>query len=85
MQALERGLNIHFIDGSSLTVAFPIQSEDKYQRKMMGDEFIKKRVLIIEAEGALHFVPFENIKYMSLFPVPEGAGAGAIQGAKFSG
>ena len=84
-KALERGLNIHFIDGSSVSVEFPTQTEDQYRRKMLLDECLKKRVLIIEGEGTLHLVPFENIKYMSVFPAPEGLGAGVIKGGKFSG
>ena len=85
MKPLERGLNIFFIDGTSLKVAFPTQTEDHYKRKLLIDEFISKRVLSIEAEGAVHFIPFENIKYMSVFPAPEGSITGVIQGAKLSG
>lgn len=80
----ERKLNIHFIDGTSLKLAFPPQAEDQYKRKLITEEFIKKRVLILEADGGMHFIPFENIKYISIFPVPDGSTAGTIQGATFT-
>lgn len=80
----ERKLNIHFIDGTSLKLSFPAQSDDQYKRKLITEEFLKKRVLVLEADGGMHFIPFDNIKYMSLFPVPEGAAAGAIHGATFT-
>ena len=46
----ERGLSIHFIDGTCLKVSFPLQ-EDNYKRKLMVEEVLKNRVLLIEAEG----------------------------------
>lgn len=84
MNVLDRGLSIFFIDGSSFKVAFPQQTDDPYKRKQMVDEFVAKRVITIEAEGAVHFVPFENIKYMSIYPAPEGPLPGVIQGASLT-
>ena len=37
----------------------------------MLEAVLKQRMLMIEADGCLHFVPFENIKYMSVFPAPD--------------
>jgi hypothetical protein len=82
MEALERGLNIFFIDGSSLKVAFPQQTDDPDKRKMLVEEIIAKRVLTIEAEGAMHLIPFDNVKYMSVYPAPKDPLPGTIQGAK---
>lgn len=67
-KALERGIRIHFIDGTGLKVSFPLQ-EDKYKRALMIEEVLKKRVLLVEAEGVIHCIPFENIKFMSIYPV----------------
>ncbi len=36
----------------------------------MLEAVLKQRMLVIEADGCLHFVPFENVKYMSVFPAP---------------
>jgi hypothetical protein len=50
----------------------------------MVDEIVKKRMLMVEADGGIHFVPLENIKYMSVYPAAEHADAGIIKGAHFS-
>jgi hypothetical protein len=80
----ERGLTIQFINGTSLRVAFPVQTEDKYKRKLMVEEMLKRRVLIVQADEAIHCIPFENIKYMSIYPASEAdvAPLGAIKGAQ---
>jgi hypothetical protein len=80
----QRGLNIHFMDGTSAQVTFPEQTDDLYRRKLMVDEMLKRRALIIEADGALHFIPLENVKYMTVFPAGESADAGVIKGASFT-
>lgn len=81
----ERGLNIQFIDGTCLKVSFPLH-EDKYKRMIMVEEVLKKRALLIEAEGGIRCIPFENIKCMDIFPVvaAEVGGLGLITGAKIS-
>jgi len=80
----ERGLNIHFMDGSTVKVTFPTQSDDKYKRKLMLEEILKRRMLMIEAGDAMHWIPLENIKYMSVYPAAENTDAGVIKGAHFS-
>jgi hypothetical protein len=80
----QRGLQIHFMDGSSLKVSFPTQSEDQYRRKLMIEEILKRRMLMVEADGGVHFIPLENIKYMSVYPASEQADIGVIKGAHFS-
>lgn len=80
----QRGLQIHFMDGSSIVVSFPTQTEDQYRRKLMVDEIVKKRMLMVEADGGIHFVPLDNIKYMSVYPAAEHADPAIIKGAHFS-
>ena len=77
----KRGLTIHFNDGTSLTTEFPEQAANEYARAILEQEIVKRRLLTIEAEGALLYIPFENIKYMTLFPAPEDAPKFAIRGA----
>ena len=79
-----RGLAIRFMDGTSVHVSFPVQTEDRYKRKLMIEEVIKSRMLIVQAEGAAHLIPFENIKYMSFFPAPDQVDVPVIHGASFS-
>ena len=75
----ERGLNIHFMDGSSVKVSFPTQTEDTYRRKLLIEDILKKRMVMVEADGGVHFIPLDNVKYMSVFPAAEHADVGAIK------
>ena len=77
-----RGLRIHFVDGSALTVSFPQQRDNEVAAELMLEAVLKQRMLMIEADGCLHFVPFENIKYVSVFPAPGKAGKTVIRGAR---
>ena len=84
--APQRGLDVHFVNGTSLKISFPKQTEDRYKRKLMLEDLLKKRVLVVEAEGAIHCIPFENVKYMSIYPVgaSDVADVGVIKGAEIS-
>jgi len=76
-----RGLSIHFMDGSRIKVSFPQQTEDAYRRKVGVEEIMKRRTIIVEADGAMHVIPFENVKYMTIYPAPELADPSVIKGA----
>lgn len=77
----KRGLTIHFNDGTSLTMEAPEQTANEYARAILQQEILKQRLLTVEAEGALLYIPFENIKYMTVFPAPEEAPKFSIRGA----
>jgi hypothetical protein len=81
---LKRGLTVRFIDGSSMNVSFPAQSDDQYVRKLLVGEVIKNRVLMVESDGAVHFIPFENIKQITVSPAPVEGIPGVIRGARIS-
>lgn len=78
----QRGLHIHFMDGSTMKISFPVQEDDLYRRKLMMEEIMKRQMLMIEAEGGIHCIPLANIKYMSIYPAAEHADAGIIKGAQ---
>jgi hypothetical protein len=80
-----RGLRIHFVDGSALSISFPQQRDNEIAAELMLEAVLKQRMLTIEADGCLHFVPFENIKYMSVFPAPQYPGKTVIRGASIAG
>jgi hypothetical protein len=79
-----RGLVIHFTDGSKINVSFPQQTDDAYRRKVGIEEIMKRRTIIVEADGAMHVIPFENVKYMTIYPAPELADPSVIKGATFN-
>ncbi|HEY8251923.1 MAG TPA: hypothetical protein VIG70_15085 [Burkholderiales bacterium] len=80
----QRRLIIHFVDGSKKLLEFPQQVAD-------GDatmaarlkEALEARHLVIEADGALVIIPFENIRYLQAYPAPKKLPGYAIKGATF--
>ena len=80
----QRRMIIHFTDGSKKLLEFPAQVAD-------GDaaaagklkEALESRHLVLEAEGALVLIPFENVKYIQVSPAPKKLPQGVIRGASF--
>jgi hypothetical protein len=80
----KRGLIIYFMDGSKKLLEFPQQVADNdVAAAAKLKEALEARRLVVEAEGALIVVPFENIKYLQLHPAPKKLPAGVIRGASF--
>ena len=76
-----RGLRIHFVDGSTLAVGFAKQRDNEIAAELAREAILKERMIAIEADGCLHYVPFDNVKYISLYPVPAKPGKNVIRGA----
>lgn len=83
--AHERGLKIHFTDGTSIGVDFPIQTENPHARAVAIEDLIERRLLVIEADGALVYIPFDNVKYIALYPAVEPLPKLTIKGATLKG
>jgi hypothetical protein len=81
MTELSRGLRIHFVDGSALAVSFPKQKDNEIAAELAREAILKERMIAIEADGCLHYVPFDNVKYISVYPAPENPGKHVIRGA----
>lgn len=79
-----RDLSIHFIDGSQLRVNFPRQSGNPHATLIKLNEALAARQLLVEADGALLVIPFENIKYIQSYPAPESLPPYAIKAAGIS-
>jgi hypothetical protein len=81
----ERGLTIHFIDGSKMQLEFPPQAENEYGAILKLKEVLKDRQLMIEVDGALLLMPFDNIKYVQVYPVPtDKLPPNVVRGARMS-
>jgi hypothetical protein len=79
-----RGITIHFTDGTKKLLEFPQQVADAdVAAAARLKEALEARHLVIEAEGALIVVPFENVKYLQVYPAPKKLPAYAIRGASF--
>ena len=81
----KRGMVIHFVDGSSKTLEFPEQQKDEQVRMQRIKQALEARHLVVEADGALVIFPFENIKYLQVYPAPKKLPENAIKGASFKG
>ncbi|HEY2338330.1 MAG TPA: hypothetical protein VGI18_13280 [Burkholderiales bacterium] len=82
--AEKRGLIIHFIDGSKKLLEFPQQVADSdVAAAAKIREALEARHLVIEADGALVVIPFENVKYLQAYPAPKKLPPNAIRGASF--
>jgi hypothetical protein len=80
----KRGLIIHFMDGTKKVLEFPQQVADgDVAAAAKLKEALDARHLVIQAEGALVVIPFENIKYLQVYPAPKKLPAGVIRGASF--
>ena len=80
----KRGLIINFMDGTKKVLEFPQQVADSdVAAAAKLKEALEARRLVIQAEGALVVIPFENIKYLQLYPAPKKLPSGVIRGASF--
>jgi hypothetical protein len=80
----QRRLIIHFVDGSKKLLEFPQQiagSDATIAARLQ--EALEARHLVIEADGALVVIPFENIRYLQAYPAPKKLPSYAIRGATF--
>ena len=80
----QRRMIIHFVDGSKKTLEFPQQVADSDATAAAKlTEALEARHLVLEAEGALLVIPFENVKYIQSYPAPKKLPSGVIKGASF--
>ena len=79
-----RRMIIHFIDGSKKLLEFPQQVADSDASAAARiKDALESRHLVLEAEGALVVIPFENVKYVQVHPSPKKLPSGVIKGALF--
>jgi hypothetical protein len=80
----KRDLTIHFMDGSTMNIDFPKQTDNASAAGIRLNEALAARHLIVEADGALLVIPFENIKYLQSYPAPPRLPGYAIKAATIS-
>jgi len=82
----QRGLTIYFNDGSKLSLDFPKQSPNEAAAMMKLDDVLKKRYMLFEADSTFLMIPFENVRYVQLYPAPDSVqGHTYIKGASMTG
>jgi hypothetical protein len=66
----ERGMTIHFMDGTQMRVSFPKQVKHDESIPVRLERVLEKEILMLEADGALLAIPFANVKYLQVYPAP---------------
>jgi hypothetical protein len=75
---------IHFMDGSKKALEFPQQMADSDSTMALRiKDALEGRHIVLEAEGALIVIPFDNVKYVQVHPAPKKLPPGVIKGASF--
>ena len=77
----ERGMIVHFTDGSKLKLSFPKQVKTDEAVSIRLEKLLDKPALMVQADGALLSIPFSSIKYLQVYPVPGGLPDYVIKGA----
>ena len=81
----KRGVTIHFIDGSKVTLDFPKQTLNEIGTNLKFKEVLTNRYVVFEADGSLLAIPFENVKYIEAHPAPSKLDPYVIRGATVVG
>jgi hypothetical protein len=82
----KRGITIHFNDGSKMSLDFPKQAANDAAQFLKLDDVLKKRYMLFEADSTFLMVPFENVKYVQVYPAPADVpGHTYIKGASVAG
>jgi hypothetical protein len=81
----ERGMIVHFCDGSQIRVNFPRQVTHDDSVPVRLERLLEKNVVMIEADGALLAIPFASIKYVQVYPAPGGLQDYVIRQASIGG
>jgi hypothetical protein len=81
----DRGMIIHFCDGSQMRVSFPRQVTHDDSVPVRLERLLEKSVMMIEADGALLAIPFASIKYVQVYPAPGGLPDYVIRQASIGG
>ena len=67
----KRGVTIFFNDGSKMALDFPKRSSNEAAAALKLDDVLKKRYMLFEADSRFLMIPFENVRYVQLYPAPE--------------
>jgi len=79
-----REMTIHYMDGSKMKLDFPVQTASESAQVIKLKEALAGRHVVVEADGALLIIPFENIKYIQAYPAPARLPENAIRAASFT-
>jgi hypothetical protein len=68
--AEDRGMVIHFNDGSNMRLSFPKQVKSDESVSVRLERMLDHDSLLVETDGALLLIPRSSIKYLQVYPAP---------------
>ena len=77
----DRRITIAFIDGTDMQFEFPKQIDDPSKIVTALRGTLREQMLVIEVEGAMYTIPYNNVKYIRVSPCPDKLPDTAITGA----
>jgi hypothetical protein len=80
----KRELTVHYMDGSSMKIDFPVQTPNESAQVIKLKQALAARHLVVEADGALLIIPYENVKYIQAYPAPAKLPDNVIRAASFT-
>lgn len=66
----QRAITIHFNDGTKMSLDFPKQAPSEVAAMLKLNDVLQKRHMLFEADSTLLVVPFENVRYVQVYPAP---------------
>ena len=67
----KRAISIFFNDGSKVSLNFPKQAPNEIAAMLKLDDVLKKRFMLFEADDTFLMIPFENVRYVQIYPAPK--------------
>jgi len=78
----ERRMIIYFTDGTDLQFEFPIQEDEQANIATAIRRTLNENQLVLEVEGAMYTIPYDNVKYIRVSPCPDKLPDTAILGVR---
>jgi hypothetical protein len=66
-----RGMTVFFNDGSKMVLDFPQQSPNQSAAALKLEDVLKNRYILMEVDSTFVMIPFENVRYVQIYPAPE--------------
>ena len=79
-----RTLIIRYTDGTEQIFTFPNQAADPFTLAERVQETLNARHLLLEVEGRLVVIPYENVKALEISPPPEKLPPNVIRSVEFA-
>lgn len=79
-----RTLIVRYMDGTEQLYLFPGQDADPFTMAERIQEVLKARHLLLEVEGRLVIIPFQNVKAIEVSPPPEKLPPNVIRNVEFA-